>query len=84
MSTNNKDGVLFYNSITVKKDGLEVVITNYDTSEKRVKRDIKEGKLAYIKKVTLPSESGTSAQGDQSTIPAGDYSSVNKDNNTSG
>ena len=60
-----------------------MVISNYNPEEKRVKADIGAGKLAYVKKVALPSESGTSVQGDQSANPAGDNSS-DKGNNKSG
>ena len=44
---------------------------------------MREGKLAYIKEVTLPSESGTSEQGDQHTLPAGAVSSESKDRKNS-
>ncbi len=44
---------------------------------------MEEGELAYVKEVALPSESGTSVQGDQSAIPAGDYSSEYKVNEES-
>lgn len=44
---------------------------------------VKSGTLAYIKDVTLPSESSTSAQGDQYTKPAGVDSSEGKDKKNS-
>lgn len=59
---------------------MEIIIT---PNERRVKRDMEEDELAYVKEVALPSESGTSVQGDQSAIPAGDYSSEYKVNEES-
>ena len=73
---------IYYNSVSVLKDGLEVVISNYAPERKRLERELREGKLAYIKEVTLPSESGTSAQGDQNTNLAGGFS-ASKDTNSS-
>lgn len=71
--------ITYYNSVSAKVDGLEVVVSNYEPkSRTRVKREYKEGKLAYIKEVTLPSESATSTQGDQNTVPGGANSSGNK------
>ncbi len=46
-----------------------------------VKRENKDGKLAYIKEVTLPSEAATSTQGDQNTVPGGADLSEGKDIN---
>ena len=71
----------YFFSVSVKKEGLEVSMSNYIPEEKNVLRDMREGTLAYIREVTLPSESGTSTQGDQSTSPAGDISSEGKDTN---
>ncbi len=62
---------------------MEISMSNYIPGENQVKRDLKEGTLAYIKEVTLPSESSTSTQGDQYTIPAGDHSSAGKDTENS-
>ena len=77
-----KDGngskILFYNSVSVKKDGLEVVISNYDTTRRRVKGYMEKGKLTYLNPVALSSESGTSVQGDQFAVPAGDDFSESK------
>ena len=41
-------------------------------AERNVGRDIKGSTLTYIKKVTMPTESGISAHGSQRTDPAGD------------
>lgn len=53
---------------------------NYDPKEKQVKRELREGKLTYIDKVTLPTDASTSAQGDQFTETAGSIS-VDRDTN---
>ena len=45
-------------------------MSNQEKETPRIKRLLKEGKLAYINKATLPSEFTASAQGDQSTIPS--------------
>lgn len=68
-----------FTSVTILRDGKEVVISNQEKETPRIKRLLKEGTLAYINKATLPSESTTSAQGDQSTIPGGVSYSENKD-----
>ena len=68
-----------FTSVTILRDGKEVVISNQEKETPRIKRLLKEGTLAYINKATLPSESTTSAQGDQSTIPGGASYSENKD-----
>ena len=73
--------ILFYNSVSVKKDGLEVVMSNYDTTRSRVKGYMEKGKLTYLNSVALSSESGDSIQGDQFAIPAGDDFSKGKDSN---
>lgn len=67
-----KDKIIYYNSISAKKDGLEVVMSNYETNRNRVKNDIEKGKLTYVNSVALSSESGNSVQGDQFAVPAGD------------
>lgn len=78
----NKGGERSYlfTSVTIQKNGKEVVVSNQEKKPERIKRLLEDGKLAYIKEATLPFESGTSTQGDQHTNPAGD-SSVNKDIN---
>lgn len=53
---------------------------NYDPKEKQVKRELREGKLTCIDKVTLPTDASTSAQGDQFTETAGSIS-VDRDTN---
>lgn len=63
-------------------EGLEISMSNYAPNESRVKRELREGKLAYINKVTLPSDASVSAQGDQFTKNAGDLS-IGKDSNKS-
>ena len=66
-------------SVTILRDGKEVVVSNQEKETPRIKRLLKEGKLAYINEATLPSESTASAQGGQSTTPGGVLSSENKD-----
>lgn len=61
----------YYNAVSVRKDGMEVVVSNYIPDEGRVKREIKGGTLTYIKEVTLPSAADTTVQGDQRTNPVG-------------
>lgn len=77
----NGDGSRDYmfTSVTILKDGKEVVISNQEKETPRIKRLLEEGKLAYIEKATLPSESTASAQGDQFTIPGGVSYSESKD-----
>lgn len=72
----NEDGteVTHYYSVTVQRDGLEISMSNYDPKEKQVKRELREGKLTYINKVTLPTDASSSAQGDQFTNTAGSIS----------
>lgn len=83
ISFRDAESIVHYNSISVLIDGSEIVISNYaPNSIERFRRELKEGSLTYIKKVTLPSESGTSAQGDQRTTDAGS-SFVSKDTNSS-
>lgn len=83
ISFRDAESIVHYNSISVLIDGSEIVISNYaPNSIERFRRELKEGSLTYIKKVTLPSESGTSAQGDQRTTDAG-TSFVSKDTNSS-
>ena len=44
---NDRKKHYFFMSVTVKKDGLEVNVSNHINSEKRVRRALKEGKLLY-------------------------------------
>lgn len=71
-----------FTSITVQRDGQEVVISNQEKDAGRIGRLLKEGRLIYIKEATLPSESVPSEQGDQSTVPHEVTPSVNKDTKT--
>ena len=68
-----------FTSVSNRRDGIEIVMSNQEKETPRVKRLLKEGKLAYINKATLPSELTDSAQGDQLTIPSEVSYSVNKD-----
>ncbi len=65
-----------FTSVTIKKGGNEVVVSNQEKKPERIKRLLEEGKLTYIKEATLPSESSTSTQGDQQTEPTGTSSAV--------
>lgn len=78
----NDDGTRNYlfTSVTISKEGREVVISNQEKETPRIERLLKEGKLAYISKATLPSESTNSTQGNQSTILGGAILSESKDN----
>ena len=77
----NTDGSRNYlfTSVTIRKDGKEVVISNQEKETPRIERLLKEGKLAYISEATLPSESTNSTQGNQSTILGGAILSESKD-----
>ena len=77
----NADGSRDYmfTSVSNLRDGIEIVMSNQEKETPRIKRLLKEGKLAYINKATLPSEFTASAQGDQSTIPSEVSYSDNKD-----
>lgn len=79
----NGEIVYYFTAITIKKDGREVVISNQEKERSRIERLLREGKLAYIKKATLPSASDTTIQGDQLTNPVGDNLSDSKDNTNS-
>ena len=77
----NEDGSRNYlfTSVTIRKEGKEVVISNQEKETPRIERLLKEGKLAYISEATLPSESTNSTQGNQSTILGGAILSASKD-----
>ena len=79
----NADGsyVTYYNAVSVMQDGLEVIMSNYIPEEREVKRDIRGGTLAYIKKVTVPSASDTTVHGNQRTNPVGGSSAAKLGNN---
>lgn len=68
-----------FTSVSNRRDGIEIVMSNQEKETPRVKRLLKEGKLAYINKATLPSELTDSAQGDQLTIPSEVSYSKSKD-----
>ncbi|WP_300681653.1 PBECR2 nuclease fold domain-containing protein, partial [uncultured Rikenella sp.] len=70
-SGENGERIYHFTSVTVSRDGQEVVISNQEKSPERIERLMKEGVPTYIKKATLPSESVTSAQGDRQSIPDG-------------
>lgn len=77
----NADGTRTYKftSVTIRKDGREVVISNQEKETPRIKRLLREGMLTYISEATLPSEPTHSTQGDQQTIPSGATLSDSKD-----
>lgn len=64
----------YFTSVTVQKDSQEVVISNQEKERSRIMRLLKDGKLAYINKATLPLDTDTSIQGDQLTNPVGGVS----------
>ena len=68
-----------FTSVSNRRDGIEIVMSNQEKETPRMKRLLKEGKLAYINKATLPSELTDSAQGDQFTIPSEVSYSMSKD-----
>lgn len=72
-----------FTSVSNLRDGIEIVMSNQEKETPRIKRLLKEGKLAYINKATLPSEFTASAQGDQSTIPSEVSYSESKDTTSS-
>ena len=80
----NDDGSRNYlfTSVTIRKEGKEVVISNQEKETPRIERLLKEGKLAYISKATLPSEPTNSTQGNQSTILGGAILSESKGTTT--
>lgn len=79
----NADGsyVTYYNAVSVQQQGMEVVMSNYIKSERKIKNDIKEGTLAYIKKATVLSASDTTVHGNQRTNPVGGSSAAKLGNN---
>ena len=81
----NVDGSRDYmfTSVSNLREGIEIVMSNQEKETPRIKRLLKEGKLAYINKATLPSEFTASAQGDQSTIPSEVSYSESKDTTSS-
>lgn len=81
----NADGTRDYmfTSVSNQRNGIEIIVSNQEKETPRVKRLLKEGRLAYISKATLPSEFTASAQGDQSTIPSEVSSFNNKDTTSS-
>lgn len=68
----NGERLYYFTSITVSKDGQEVVISNQEKERSRIQRLLKNGKLAYINKATLPPASDKTIQGDQLTNPVGE------------
>ena len=80
----NADGsyVTYYNAVSVQQQGMEVVMSNYIKSERKIKNDIKEGTLAYIKKATVLSASDTTVHGNQRTNPVGGSSAAKLGNNS--
>ncbi len=69
----------FFTSVTVSKDGKEVVISNQERRKNRIKALLKEGRLAHVKNAALPSESVSSVQRNQSTVSHGTTLSDTKD-----
>ena len=55
----------YFTSVTVSREGQEISVSNQEKSASRLERAMKEGKIAYIKRATLPTESVTSVQGDE-------------------
>lgn len=55
----------YFTSVTVRREGQEISVSNQEKSASRLERAMKEGKIAYIKRATLPTESVTSVQGDE-------------------
>ncbi|MDY6270272.1 MAG: hypothetical protein SPL43_02645 [Prevotella sp.] len=60
---------------------MEVVMSNYIKSERKIKNVIKEGMLAYIKKANVLSASDTTVHGNQRTNPVGGSSAAKLGNN---
>ena len=58
------------------------MISSQEKETPRIERLLKEGKLAYISKATLPSEPTNSTQGNQSTVLGGAILSESKDTTT--
>lgn len=67
-----------FTSVTVQKDGREVSISSQEKEEKRIKRLMRDGRLAYIKEATLPLEAGSSIQGNQPAVQTGANLSMDK------
>ena len=72
----NGERLYYFTSITVSKDGQEVVVSNQEKERSRIQRLLKNGKLAYINKATLPPASDKTIQGDQLTNPVGEEATV--------
>lgn len=73
--------VTYYNAVSVKKDGLEVVQSNYMPYENQVKGSIKGSTLIHLKSVALPSASDTTVQGNQRAVHVGGSSAAKIGNN---
>lgn len=66
-----RDGkkVKFYASVTVKKDGMEVVVSNHFMNKNAVDRKMQEGKMVYIKGVSTSNSSDLHLAEHQNDVP---------------
>ncbi len=66
-----RDGkkVKFYASVTVKKDGMEVVVSNHFMNKNAVDRKMQEGKMVYIKGVPTSNSSDLHLAEHQNDVP---------------
>lgn len=86
-----RDGkkVKFYASVTVKKDGMEVVVSNHFMNKNAVDRKMQEGKMLYIKGLSTSNSSDKHLAEHLNNVPdllptqENDIPSVDKDTNNS-
>lgn len=74
----NEERIYFFTTVTVKKDGREVVISCQEKKPKRISALLKEGKLTYVNFAATPSFAVSKERGDQFVIPNGANSSIDK------
>ena len=64
----------FFTSVSNMIQGEEKVVSNQEKEWNRLRRIMENGRLAYIKRATLPPESGSSIQGNQPALQTGELS----------
>ena len=92
VKTFDRDGkkIKFYASVSVKKDGMEVIISNHFMSKNAVDKKMQEGKMLYIKGASTSNSSDSHLAEHQNGVPdllptqeVDALNSVGKDTNNS-
>ena len=92
VKTFERDGkkIKFYASVSVKKDGMEVIISNHFMSKNAVDKKMQEGKMLYIKGASTSNSSDSHLAEHQNGVPdllptqeVDAFNSVGKDTNNS-